>query len=121
MAGIAIVHAGYEARVATLRQFNDVCRLGAGQSRRSQAVNRSLCNLAGSGEIVVREQSLESLKNCPGSVAVQLLVNDGVRERLKRREAARAQVDDPNLFDQCRHHRVGTQMGDGVFAHRRSF
>jgi hypothetical protein len=30
-------------------------------------------------------------------------------------------VDDPNLFDQCRHHRVGTQMGDGVFAHRRSF
>src|SRR5208283_2869137 len=87
----------------------------------SQPVHRSLCDMAGSGEIVVREQPFESFKNGSGSVAVQLLVNDGVRERLKRREAARAQAYGPNFFDQGRHHRVRTQMGDGAFAHGRSF
>jgi hypothetical protein len=107
--------------VTTFRQINNIRRLGTGQTRCSQAVNRSLCDQAGSGEFVVREQHFEPFENCAGSLAVQLLVNDGMREGLKRRKTPRAQSYGPDLFDQPRHHWIGTQMGDGASAHGPSF
>jgi hypothetical protein len=83
--------------------------------------NRTFCDPAGSGECIVREQPFEPFKNCAGSLAAQLLVNDGLRERLKGRKAPRAQSYGTDLFDQPRHHWIGTQMGDGVSAHGQSF
>ena len=72
---LAISNARNQARVATLRQVNDVCGLWAGKARRSQTVNGSLGDLAGRGEFVVREQPFESFKNCSGNACTPIWIN----------------------------------------------
>jgi hypothetical protein len=49
-----------------------------------------------------------------------LLVDDGMGERLERREMAAAQFDRANAVDQPGHRRVGSEAGQCAVAHRAS-
>ena len=60
----------------------------------------------------------EAAQNRACGLPAELLVEDGMGERLERRETARAQFDRANAVNQPGHRRVGSEVGQCAFAHR---
>jgi len=92
--------------------------LGSGQPRAPEPLRGSFQDRLRGGEAVVAKQRPESAQNRACSLPVELLVDDGMGERLERRETAEAQFDRANAVNQPGHRRVGSEVGQCAFAHR---
>ena len=57
--------------------------------------------------MAVPKESLETAENRPGSFSAQLLVNDGMDQRMERRQAPRNKVDGADPVDHATESRVG--------------
>ena len=101
-----------------LGDAEDVAGLGSGQPRAPEPLRGGFQDRLWGREAVVAKQRPESAQNRACGIPAELLVDDGMSERLERRQTAGAQFDPANAVNQPGHRRVGSKVGQCAFAHR---
>ena len=101
-----------------LGDAEDVAGLGSGQPRAPEPLRGGSQDRFRVREAVVAKQRPESAQNRASGLPAELLVDDGVDQRLEGRETAAAHFDRANAVNQPGHRRVGSEVGQCAFAHR---